>query len=427
MVSWDTYCRGGRDRSWDSYEGGRVISLPRGGDAAAFAPAPWTWRDPSTIPPRRWLLGGTLMRGYATLLAAQGGVGKTAVAISCALAVATGNHSIIGQHVFEAGPAWLLTLEDDEGEIERRIAAAMIAHNVAAPAIDGKLFVNDATERPLLLAEPDVDGAVILGADVGRLIAGIRAHRIVLTIIDPLVNAHALVENVNEQMARLAELANLIARETNSALLLATHVRKGGGEDGARDAIRGGSALVDGARLVRTLVPMTQAEAESFHVEPEQAVRFVRLHDAKSNLKPKDRAAWFELVSVPLGNTTIDPARPAGDHVQAACPWKPPALFDGVDLPAMSRIFGRLRTEPEVDWSYSLEPRSRHWAGDVVVEETGLPRKQAQEVLRIWRCNGVIHEVPWLSPTRNRSRRIELNESLIGEMLAPLRGLEMGK
>jgi hypothetical protein len=47
-----------------------------------FAPIPWVYRDPTTIPPREWLLGTTLLRSYATVLGSTGGVGKTAYAIA---------------------------------------------------------------------------------------------------------------------------------------------------------------------------------------------------------------------------------------------------------------------------------------------------------------------------------------------------------
>jgi hypothetical protein len=105
-----------------------------------FVPSPWIYRDPTTIQPRKWLLGATLLRGYATVLASMGGVGKTALAITFALALITGRHNIAGQHVFQRGKVWIITLEDDREELERRIAAAMLAHGVKPHEIEGSLF-----------------------------------------------------------------------------------------------------------------------------------------------------------------------------------------------------------------------------------------------------------------------------------------------
>jgi RecA-family ATPase len=336
----------------------------------------WVYRDPTEIPPREWVLGTTLLRGYASILGSMGGVGKTAYAIALALAFITGRRDMIDQHVFQSGKAWFLTLEDDREELQRRIAAAMIAHDIAADQVGGRLFINTASERPLLLARAEIDGTFIVCEDVERLVDGIKAQAIGLTIIDPLVKSHAVIENSNEHMDRLIGTANDIARATRSSVLLATHFRKGGGDNGTRDAIRGGSALIDGARIVRTLMPMTEKEAEALKIAPDEAFRYVRVHDAKANLAPKGRAAWFELVSIPLGNREVNPTYPAGDNVQAAKVWKPPNAFDSVDRSAMKRIFARLRGEPEPGWFYSPESRAKFWAGTVIIEEADKSRSK---------------------------------------------------
>jgi RecA-family ATPase len=84
-------------------------------------------------------------------------------------------------------------------------------------------------------------------------------------------------------MDRLIGMANDTARITNSSVALAAHFRKGGGDDGARDAIRGGGALIDGARIARTLTPLTPEEATALKVDRDEAFRYIRVNDAKSN------------------------------------------------------------------------------------------------------------------------------------------------
>jgi hypothetical protein len=178
----------------------------------------------------------------------------------------------------------------------------------------------------------------------------IAGNGIGLTIIDPLVKSHLLIENNNAHMDQLQGLANDIAGRTWTAILLACHFRKGGGEEGAREAIRGGGALVDAARIARTLTPMTTAEPEASRIAPDDATRFVRVNDAKANLAPRERALWFELAPIELGNRPVHPAYPTGDNVQAAKAWRPPLPFDGLDLGAMERIFARLRVGPDPGW-----------------------------------------------------------------------------
>ena len=150
----------------------------------------------------------------------------------------------------------------------------------------------------------------------------------------------------------------------------------------------------------------------------------MRVHDAKANLAPKGRAAWFELVSIPLGNREVNPTYPAGDNVQAAKAWKPPTAFDGVDRSAMKRIFARLRGEPKPGWFYSPESRAKFWAGTVIIEEADKSREQAGTVLKEWLDNGVLSEAPCKTPSRNEGIKIVVNEVKVAEILASLGGRE---
>jgi hypothetical protein len=392
-----------------------------GAEATSFVPKPWIYRDPTTIQPRKWLLGTTLLRGYATVLASMGGVGKTALAISFALAVITGRQDIAGQHVFQRGRVWLITLEDDREELERRIAAAMIAHGVRPDEVEGKLFINDTTsDRPLLLARADENGDFVTCEDAERVTTGIRDNNILLTVIDPLVKAHHAVENSNDHQDQLIGLVNNIARDTSSAVVLACHFRKGGGEGGARDAIRGGGALIDGARLTRTVIQMDSADAKTFNIKPEDAFRYIRLQDAKANMAPRQTAAWFQLASIPLCNIAVDPVYPAGDSVQAAKSWSPPSPFDGISYTTLRDIFDRLRSEPEPGWFYSMTAQAKFKATDIIIELAGKSRDQATSILKQWMDNDVMTSIAYRTPSGNNGSRIQLNEPKITEILAPM-------
>jgi hypothetical protein len=71
---------------------------------------------------------------------------------------------------------------------------------------------------------------------------------------------------------------------------------------------------------------MTDEEAATFGVEPEQRRFYVRLDKAKVNIEPPaEKAAWFKLVGVQLGNATE--MYPNGDSVQTVEPWMPPELW----------------------------------------------------------------------------------------------------
>jgi hypothetical protein len=60
---------------------------------------------------------------------------------------------------------------------------------------------------------------------------------------------------------------------------------------------------------------MNEGEAEQFAIGPDDRHQYVRLDSAKVNVVPHaGRAAWFRLVSVPIGNG--DNTYPTGDTVQ---------------------------------------------------------------------------------------------------------------
>jgi RecA-family ATPase len=222
-----------------------------------FKLEPWQYNDPTLMEPRHWLLGTLLLRGEMTTLGSTGGTGKTAIAIACALACITGRKDIVGLRVFQPVKVAFLTLEDDRKELARRIAAAMDAHGVRREDVEGALFVYSARERPFLLAYVDESGEFQRADDADALAAEIVANEIGLVIIDPLIKSHHAIENSNDHMDKLASLIIDIATRTDAAILVPCHNRKGG--ETGRDAIRGGSALVDAARINRGAAGMTEA------------------------------------------------------------------------------------------------------------------------------------------------------------------------
>jgi hypothetical protein len=124
---------------------------------------------------------------------------------------------------------------------------------------------------------------------------------------------------------------------------------------------------------------------------------------------------------VELGNRDVHPAYPGGDNVQAARAWHPPLPFDGLDFPAMERIFARLRAGPDPGWFYSAARQAKFWAGTVIVEAGGRTKAQAGTILATWLANGVLAEDDYTTPTRNDATRVLPVEAKVAEILTPLR------
>ena len=394
---------------------GATGTAPNGAHNATLQPGIWLWRDPPSLPPRQWLLGSALLRGQATLLGSPGGTGKTALAVAMALAVITGRRDICGLHSFLRGKVWFITLEDDLDELDRRIAAAMLEHKVAPADVGRDLWVN---HPDLTLLTQGRDHAARLTDDVDLLIDYIRQSDFLLVVIDLLVKAHKLEENSNDHMDALITAANQIARETRAAVLLPHHFRKDSAL-GGRDAIRGGGALVDGARIALTMLGMSAAEAGGFGVPEDDAGRYVRLANAKANMTPKARAEdWYELVSVPLGNTGVDPLYPSGDEVQAIVPWQQPKLMDGMDHAVMAAIFGRLGDASVI--FHEKDGNHRNWVGTVVMTLASKNRDQARRIIQLWLDSGTLVPTPYKTSKREQAMRVMLDASKAAAILAGL-------
>ena len=80
----------------------------------------------ATPPPRAWLLGSVFCRTFISSLIAEGGVGKTALRYAQLIALAIGR-SLTGEHVWQRCRVIIVSLEDSDDELDRRICAVLKA------------------------------------------------------------------------------------------------------------------------------------------------------------------------------------------------------------------------------------------------------------------------------------------------------------
>jgi hypothetical protein len=384
--------------------------------------------DPTIITPREWLMGRILKRGDTTVLVGIGAGGKTSLAITVALSVITGR-PLLGMQVFQRCKVWYLTLEDDRTELDRRIAAAMLHHEISKADIEENLYLHYGRERPLILAELSErlqDGmTVIRFTDIAELEDAINAEDFGLLIIDPLIKSHKLTENSNTDMDAVITELNALAYRTGCAILLLHHTRKS--SNGSVDDSRGAGSLVFGARIALMLRSMPAEEAaDRFGVPRDDAWRHLRLDDGKVNMAPRGDARWFRLMTVELGNGAMDERYPAGDQVQAIEPWKPQptSAWATLDHPTLTTLFSRFRAGPIPGELYSASnhPSTRYRAVRMMVSNSALTEPQAVGVLATWVDKKVLTETEYRSPVRNRhkARGLCVNEALVREILAGL-------
>ena len=268
--------------------------------------------DIDAIPPRQWVLGHRLIRGYVSLLVAPGGAGKSIYSVTEALAVASGL-PLTGEKVHRPGPVLMLNTEDPTDEIQRKLAAANRYYDLDRSVL-AKVHYLSALAEPMRVVRSDHDGAYVDEAEVQWIIDYCIEHRIRLLVIDPLIRFHGINENDNAEMDLMTAVLARIANETQVAILLCHHTRKMSGQaHGDAEHARGASSLVTAARIAATLSTMTVEEAEKLGVPEDVRWRYLRLDNAKSNLAPPaTRAQWLVRESVALGQgDSVGVIRPA--------------------------------------------------------------------------------------------------------------------
>jgi len=352
------------------------------------------------IKPRQWLLARCFCRTFLSGLVAPGDAGKTTLRLTQAIELAT-NRELLGHHIYQRCRVLVISLEDDREELRRRLAAICAHHNINPAELKGWLFCRDL--KRVKLATRDKNGerqAGPLESMLGRAIARTRCD---LLVLDPFVKLHGLAENDNADMDFVCEQLIAIAQDCNIAVDSPAHTHKGAITAGDADARRGASAQRDAGRLDYTLTTMSEDEAESFGIHPDERKSFVRLDKAKANLTRAIKAEWFRLVNVSLGNAT--PLYPEGDDMQAIERWTPPETWAGADGETLNAILGETEAEmPDSHRRYSGKPQATDRAAWRVVQKYCPTKSEAQcrEIIREWIKAGVLYEAKYYDPVSRK-------------------------
>jgi AAA domain len=287
---------------------------------SAIAATAFQWLDEAAIPPREFLYGQHLIRKFLSTTVAPGGLGKTILEITEALAMASGK-PLLGVQPAGRLRVWLWNGEDPLEEMQRRVMAVAKHFGLTREDLEEYLFLDSGRIMPIVLAEQTRNGAVIATPVVDAVIKTIVENGIDVLSIDPFVSSHRVTENDNNAMERVAKTWGQIADITNSAVRLSHHTRKmNGGETTVEDG-RGASALLSAARSARVLNNMTAEEAKKAGVEDKRG--YFRVDNGKSNLAPPEATSWFKFVNVPLAN---------GDNVGVVERWEWPNPLDDITV-----------------------------------------------------------------------------------------------
>jgi hypothetical protein len=352
-------------------------------------------------PPREWLLANQFCRKFLSSLIAPGGIGKSSLRLLQLLSLATGK-PYSGQHVLHRSRVLTLSFEDDIDEAWRRKDAACIHHKIDRSELKGWFFY--ACPKGLKLAEM-VQGKRQIGALEKELRDAIGRRKPDIIALDPFVKLHELEENDNGAMDFVCDLLAQLAIEFNIAVDVPHHTRKGSSEPGDPDAGRGASGIRDAGRLIHSLMPMSETEAQAFGISAEDRHDYVRLDPAKTNLiRRSHKTTWFRLISVPLGNGTPD--YPMGDHIQTIEPWSPPDIWANLSSVTLNAVLTEIDKGMPNGHRYSDSATATTRAAWPVVMKhcPNITESQARMIIRTWKQTKVLFPEKYDDPVERKER-----------------------
>ena len=367
--------------------------------------------DPSLIPKRRWLYGKHYIRGYVSVLASQGGIGKTSMQNVEAVSVCLGK-PLLEEEVHEQCNVWVVNGEDPLEEMQRRFAAIFIHYDIKAEDIQGKLFVDAGRDLDIQFAKQTRDGIVTDEIRLELMVERINNNKIGLVFLDPWVSFNDINENDNVAMNAAVAAARWIADQTGAAVVLTHHIRKTNGEDATIDSVRGAGSLIGAARAARVINRVSQEDAEKLGVSERESRGIFRVDSGKANLAPPaESAVYRRMHGVELPN---------GEYVGVCVPFKMPDLFDGVsarDARDVQRLIGAAaeRQEP-----MRLDARAKNWAGSAVAVQLDLDVEKKNEkarckaILKKWIETNVLKVEEW--PDKRQGRDVQC--VVVGEWIS---------
>lgn len=360
------------------------------------------------IPLRPWIVPGALLAGATHILAAPGGTGKSVFTLQMALMLASG----------EPWAKWkpkkkcrvlIINAEDDIHEQRRRMVAARSVMGFDAPK--GSIMLADAPENIIMSSQDPIKKVTAATPLVSELVEVIKHYKIDVVIVDPFAETFDGDENSNGDTKWAMKVwRDSIARPTGCAVFLVHHTTKGSEDKaGNADAIRGGGAIVNSARLAATLFVMSKGECGPLGVSEEARFRYVRYDDAKSNNSLIGGRTWFEKISVVLQNGQGDDG---GDEVGALKPWVPNGI-GAYDPSQILRILNCLE-EGYVDengvctdlpYGRSKAGGAKRWIGFLISDLMGVEEDEARRVITVMFDAGVVEEYEYHDSVKGRTAK----------------------
>jgi hypothetical protein len=283
--------RGEGEKSPDVMFGGVVLPAP---EYTAKTPAnayPFGNLIPQhLIPARPWLLHRMLLRQEVTALIAPGGVGKSQFILTLAVHFALGTPKIFGFENPHAGKPLRSLIYDGEDPLEEmsmRIHA--LCHSLGCePEMIAPYISLNSGKTARLQVTKGRDAPAVNVDQIKQLVDRCNAERVDFISLGPLSKLHDSNENDNTSMGFVMDTLELIARYSNTAMMVQHHTAKPAGASadgfaGQATSARGAKNIIDTVRAAFTLEGISEREAIEAGMSAAEREMYIRIDDAKMN------------------------------------------------------------------------------------------------------------------------------------------------
>lgn len=223
-------------------------------------------------PDREDIIDGRLPRGKVVILAGEGDIGKSWLLLELHRAINDGASDYVfgGQVVKKRLPCIYLSGEDDFATLDRRLKTIR-SRNERAPIEEIGLLIPAPNIGPMPLVKADLmDSGLVRPTDVyAWLDIQLEAQRAAygdlgFLAIDTWSTFFPVDANDNSKCQQAISHMTALAAKHDVCIIITHHVSKGS-DHSTRAAIRGATALVDGARAAYTFFRADDKEAAYVH------------------------------------------------------------------------------------------------------------------------------------------------------------------
>jgi hypothetical protein len=261
---------------------------------------------PTAPQPARRSICSHLARGEVTYRIGAPSIGKSALALTYAMALAYERPDLVGEKKFErTGDVIIVSNEDNAADYRKRLEGLLIAHGLNGQQAKHDILVTP-TQNFAVVTKEDRYSPVALGEDMNWLGERLGDTSAVVVVDTQAATFRGLDENSNSDMGAAFALVAAWAKDFNVAVEVLHHTPKSNGRTegaGELNAARGASA---GGASVRNAVMMTTLRKEQMDkLPPGEGHTWVKETKAKGNHSGNTGDKWFqrEIKQVPV----IDP------------------------------------------------------------------------------------------------------------------------